>query len=83
MDTLIQGLDGNFYATSYAGGMGHGTIFKMTPTGTVTSVHAFSGGADGDTPVGGVIQGIDGNLYGTTALGGGSNLGVVFKMTLP
>src|ERR1700730_3822625 len=38
---LIQATDGNFYGTS-SGGLG--TVFQMTPSGTVTILHAFTGG---------------------------------------
>jgi uncharacterized repeat protein (TIGR03803 family) len=28
---LIQGSDGNFYGTTILGGVGYGTVFKITP----------------------------------------------------
>ena len=35
---LVQGLDGNFYGTTFAGGAGNkGTIFKMTSGGKPSS----------------------------------------------
>lgn len=50
---LIQGIDDNFYGTTVAGGVfegctlepneGCGTVFKMTPSGTVTILHSFCG----------------------------------------
>ena len=68
---LIQGIDGNFYGTTYDGGTsGFGTVFKVTPSGTETVVYSFAGGSDGEYPYAGVIQGSDGNLYGTTYQGG-------------
>ena len=80
---LIEGTDGNFYGTTYAGGTGNlGTIFKMTPGGAVTLLHSFAGGAtDGSSPYAALVQGTDGNLYGTTLLGGASSDGTVFKIT--
>jgi uncharacterized repeat protein (TIGR03803 family) len=79
---LIQARDGNLYGTAQSGGAsGYGTVFKITPGGTLTVLHAFSG-ADGATPVGGVIQGPDGNLYGTTSVGGATGAGVVFRLIL-
>jgi uncharacterized repeat protein (TIGR03803 family) len=89
---VIQGSDGNFYGATAAGGSGPcsfgcGTVFKLTPTGVLTSLYFFSGATDGGVP-NGVIQGSDGNFYGTTAFGGVSNnqcgsrgCGVVFKVT--
>ncbi len=58
--------DGNFIGMSNAiGGNAGGTVFKITPTGTLTTLYTFTGGADG---IGGglIIQGSDGNFYGMT-----------------
>jgi uncharacterized repeat protein (TIGR03803 family) len=92
---LIQASDGNFYGTTVYGGGGGctlepggcGTVFKMTPAGTVTILHAFmSGATDGASPLTALIQAIDGNFYGTTVEGGDTarcyyGCGVAFKMT--
>jgi uncharacterized repeat protein (TIGR03803 family) len=80
---VIQGSDGNFYGTTYQGGAsGYGTVFKLTPSGTETVLYAFVGGiSDGATPEAGLIQGGDGNFYGNTLQGGASDLGTVFKLT--
>ena len=81
---LIQASDGNFYGTSTGGGTqhGNGTVFKMTPSGTITTLHSFAC-TDGCAPYGGLVQGSDGNFYGTTRSGGtnGFNYGTVFKIT--
>jgi uncharacterized repeat protein (TIGR03803 family) len=79
---VIQGADGNFYGTTYEGGAnGYGTVFKMTSSGKLTTLHSFSG-ADGVYPYGGLLQATDGNFYGTTQTGGGSyNAGTIFKIT--
>jgi uncharacterized protein (TIGR03437 family) len=70
---LIQSTDGNFYGTTIVGGAnGFGTIFKITATGTVTTMYSF-GGTDGGYPEAGLLQGADGNFYGTTSEGGTSN----------
>ena len=80
---LIQATDGNFYGTTYTGGSANwGTVFRMNPAGTVTGLHAFTGGSDGKHPLVGLIQATDGNLYGTTWLGGRSDGGTIFKVTL-
>jgi uncharacterized protein (TIGR03437 family) len=80
---LVQGNDGNFYGESMSGG-GYGNVFKITPAGNLTIVHAFCTSdtcADGRDPKGGLILGTDGNLYGTTSSGGVSGFGTVFKIT--
>lgn len=77
---LVQGTDGNFYGTTYTlGSYGGGTVFEITPAGTLTTLHAFAG-ADGFAPLGGLIQATSGSFYGTTLQGGGSNAGTVFSL---
>src|SRR2546427_9623107 len=79
---LIQGTDGNFAGPTVSGGtFGAGTVFQLTPAGTLTVLYAFTGGTDGAGPVAGVIQAADGNFYGTTSQGGASNTGTVFQLT--
>ncbi len=82
---LIE-LNGNFYGTTLYGGgntncfQGCGTVFEITPTGTLTMLHAFTG-ADGKSPQATLVLGRDGNLYGTTYQGGSNNRGTFFKIT--
>jgi uncharacterized repeat protein (TIGR03803 family) len=68
---LLQGSDGSFYGTTSAGGTNdNGTIFKVTPSGNLTTLVSFTGtnGAYlGASPEGALIQGNDGNFYGTRA----------------
>jgi uncharacterized repeat protein (TIGR03803 family) len=79
--SLVQGSDGNFYGTTLNGGSNSdGTIFQMTPTGTLTTLVSFNG-TNGEAPGSALVQGSDGNFYGTTFYGGNSNDGTVFKMT--
>jgi uncharacterized repeat protein (TIGR03803 family) len=85
---LLQGSDGNFYGTTFAGGStfvsatnpGDGTVFKMTPAGTLTTLVSFTGG-NGELPAASLVQGNDGNFYGTTADDTVNDDGTVFKMT--
>jgi uncharacterized repeat protein (TIGR03803 family) len=89
---LVQGTDGNFYGTTFLGGAdsecydggGCGTVFKITSTGTLTTLHSFTGYPnEGSDPLAGLVQGSDGNFYGTTYEGGTnkSGAGTVFKIT--
>lgn len=57
---------------------GHGTVFKATLGGAVTTLHEFNL-ADGSKPFS-ILQGRDGNLYGTTWAGGPIGAGVVFRL---
>jgi uncharacterized repeat protein (TIGR03803 family) len=81
--SLVQGTDGNFWGTTYAGGPNNdGTIFKIAPGGTLTTLYSFQGGADGYGPKAGLIQATDGNFYGTNS-GGGADFGdgTIFRIT--
>ncbi len=85
---LVQATDGNFYGTTFQGGAnGQGTVFAITPSGSLTTLYSFcpkSGCADGTNPIGGVIQASDGNFYGTTSAdgAGGYNSGTVFRLSV-
>jgi uncharacterized repeat protein (TIGR03803 family) len=101
---LIQASDGNFYGVTYAGGVGQycpfypnggcGTVFRITPAGTLTTLYNFCSQptcADGADPLAGLVQATDGNLYGTTDGGGvgqycpfypNGGCGTVFRITM-
>ena len=77
---------GDFYGTTSAGGSngcyssyGCGTVFKMTPSGSETTIHKFTGYPnDGALPNGLAI--IGGVLYGTTEDGGKNNCGLTYYL---
>jgi len=80
---LVQGFDGNFYGWSPdlgSGALTYGAVFQLTPGGTLTYLHSFSG-PDGKYPVGGLALGTNGNLYGTTSQGGPKDGGIISKST--
>jgi uncharacterized repeat protein (TIGR03803 family) len=82
---LLLASDGNFYLTSSSGGSEQrgGSIIRVTPGGTITTLHSFTGGnTDGATPYAGLMQASDGSLYGTTYVGGTDSRGTVFRITL-
>jgi uncharacterized repeat protein (TIGR03803 family) len=71
---LVQANDGNFYGTAQKGGTNlYGTVFKITPGGTLTTIHSFDMD-DGEFPVTALVQGSDGDFYGTTVTS-------IFKIT--
>jgi uncharacterized repeat protein (TIGR03803 family) len=82
---VVQANDGNFYGTTFADGADYGgTVFKVTPAGTLTALYSFCSQpncADGDEPYAGLMQASDGNFYGTTYGGGANGGGTVFKIT--
>jgi uncharacterized repeat protein (TIGR03803 family) len=63
---LVQGNDGAFYGTTYAGGAnGYGEVYKVTADGTFTILHSFAG-PDGTSLDSGLLLRTDGDFYGTT-----------------
>jgi uncharacterized repeat protein (TIGR03803 family) len=101
---LVQGKDGNFYGVATEGGTGGeacadttglsgcGTVFKLTPSGTLTVLHSFCGGSgcgslttDGAEPTGRMVFAANGDLYGTTQVGGlfngFYNQGTIFRIS--
>lgn len=79
---LLLAADGNFYGTAYQGGTaGFGTVFRITPTGSLTVLHAFTGPTfGGASPLSEVTQDAAGNLYGTTEFGGFLNQGTAWRI---
>ncbi|HTS18738.1 MAG TPA: choice-of-anchor tandem repeat GloVer-containing protein [Verrucomicrobiae bacterium] len=79
---LIQGSDGWFYGTTpYGGTQGHGTVFRISASGSYTNLYSFTGGSDGAFPSAELVLGVDGNFYGTTEYGGAYSYGTVYRLT--
>jgi uncharacterized repeat protein (TIGR03803 family) len=83
-DRLAIDTAGNLYGTTYQDGPHNlGTVFKLSPSGqgwSYTSLQDFTGGSDGNQPLGGVSFDRNGNIYGT-AQGGTYQAGLVFQIT--
>ncbi|HZT34142.1 MAG TPA: choice-of-anchor tandem repeat GloVer-containing protein [Bryobacteraceae bacterium] len=92
---VVRGQDGNFYGVMAGGGAndaplcslngpGCGTVFKITPAGTLTTIYNFcsqANCADGAIPYAALVSGRDGSLYGIASAGGAYGVGTVFKIT--
>ena len=90
---LIQASDGNFYGTTSLGGSeasGGGTVFQLTTSGVLKTLHSFSAAKDGTSGYApyDLIQASNGTLYGTTIFGGNEDqtcknlgCGTVFSVT--
>jgi uncharacterized repeat protein (TIGR03803 family) len=88
LSTLTLDASGNLYGPTSGGGssgtgcggLGCGTIFKLDTTHNLTVLHNFTGGDDGEVPLGALL--LDGGkLYGTANGGGAYNSGTVFELT--
>src|SRR5579871_5500028 len=79
---------GSFYGTTVYGGTANaGVFFRITPGGSFTLLHSFTGynnsnpsQSDGANPYGGLLLASDGNIYGITYVGGSSNQGTVYMV---
>src|ERR1035441_6913890 len=83
---LVQATNGDFYGTTDGGGSNNGgTVFKITPSGTLTTLYTFcsqSGCTDGASPNAGLVQDTNGDFYGTTSAGGANGGGTVFRLSV-
>src|SRR3954470_16370810 len=74
---LVEGPDGNLYGTtSHGGPLGSGSIFRVTPSGILTTLIS-----DQANPAAGLVVGNDRLLYGMTGAGGPFGWGTFFRMT--
>jgi uncharacterized repeat protein (TIGR03803 family) len=87
--TPILDSEGNLYGTTCNDGeFASGIVFKLSPSGKETVLHAFTSiHGDGDGPYAPVLRDSAGNLYGTTQFGGifggmctGYGCGIIFKI---
>jgi uncharacterized repeat protein (TIGR03803 family) len=82
---LVQGSDGNLYGITGIGGGGNaGTMFEITPQGTLTTLYNFcqqSNCLDGGSPRS-LVQDTNGMFYGATGYGGSQGGGTVFSLSM-
>lgn len=93
---LVLDAQGGLYGTASSNGSDSkvcdllcGTVFRLRPLGaqySMTVLHQFVGGTDGNYPLAGLVMGSKGHLFGTTSRGGGgcnfgNSCGAVFALT--
>jgi uncharacterized repeat protein (TIGR03803 family) len=80
---VTLGANGNYYGTTAGGGSNgpYGTIFEITPAGTLTTLYNFAG-TDASYPTAALNLGSDGNWYGTATNGGENGYGAVFRLVV-
>jgi uncharacterized repeat protein (TIGR03803 family) len=82
---LIENSAGLLYGTADSGGVNNfGTVFSFNPgTGTLSTLHAFTGKPDGAEPRERLLAQPNGNLiYGTTQYGGRADAGTVYSLNI-
>ncbi|MGA8532918.1 MAG: choice-of-anchor tandem repeat GloVer-containing protein [Candidatus Tumulicola sp.] len=83
--TGLLSVNGNFFGSTIGTFQGSsctnaGTVYKITPSGSLTTLHTFNGRNGGAEPIDySGLSTFEGRLYGTTELGGDSNVGIVFS----
>lgn len=78
--SLVRDSAGNLYGTTQYDSQS-GTVLKLAPDGTETTLHSFtSGSGDGEFPCGTLVRDAKGNIYGTTNNGGVFGFGTVFQL---
>jgi uncharacterized repeat protein (TIGR03803 family) len=77
---LTAGGDGSLYCTTVEETNSLGSVCRINTNGTLTLLHAFTGGEDGGFPDGPVAFGVDGGLYGAAQFRGTHNAGSLFKI---
>ena len=87
---LYRDSSGNLYGITNTAGnrndcnnYGCGTVYKLDPSGQLTVLHTFTGGADGwpNATWGSLIPDPAGNLYGMASIGGLYDNGTIFRVT--
>lgn len=91
--SVSRDASGNLYGSTLFGGLTNegvcngscGVAYKLTPQGTESVLHAFTGGSDGAFPSGGLALDAAGSLYGSAEAGGATcalsgTCGVVYKI---
>jgi uncharacterized repeat protein (TIGR03803 family) len=64
---LTLATDGNLYGVTSSGGTSNsGVLYRLSPNGTYATLHEFSGGSDGGSPIASPVEATDGSIYGVT-----------------
>jgi uncharacterized repeat protein (TIGR03803 family) len=90
--SLVRDKNGNIFGITHTGGSstdnplcpgGCGTLYEISASDVMTTLHNFGGVGDGAYLAAGVVIDLNGNLYGATILGGNSTCGcgTVFKIS--
>lgn len=81
---VVADAHGDLFGDTIIGGSADaGTVFELRPTGSgykETVLYNFTGGLDGNQPIGAPVLDAAGDLFGVTQFGGSGGQGVVFEV---
>jgi uncharacterized repeat protein (TIGR03803 family) len=80
--TVIYASDGNYYAISLATTATSGSVIRVTPSGSATTLYSFPVGSFAGNFSVPLLQATDGNLYGATPTGGANATGTIYRLSL-
>jgi uncharacterized repeat protein (TIGR03803 family) len=83
---LVADSNGVLYGTTRDGGLNVGTVFRITQSAKLTTLHSFcsvANCADGQQTYAGLVLASDGNFCGTTPFGGNNSGGARSSKSLP
>jgi uncharacterized repeat protein (TIGR03803 family) len=75
---MVRDEEGNLYGTASGGAEGNGIVFKVSPSGEVTTIRHI---ADAQTSIGYLHHGRDGWLYGISGGGGSAGKGMISRLS--
>jgi uncharacterized repeat protein (TIGR03803 family) len=79
---LVLGNDGNLYGGTTSGATSNnGSIFRITPSGSLSTLHALNKTTDGGPPNQALVQASDGNFYGVGGISPTGVIGSLFRVT--
>jgi len=70
----LTSMGGSLYGTTSSAGLGYGTVYTVSTSGSETVLYRFTGGSDAEDSEATMIA-VNGTLYGTSVYGGGTGCG--------
>jgi len=81
---LVEGTDGFLYgATETGGSNGYGTVFRLSTSGSLTTLFSLAPATQGGNPYGALLPASNGILYGTASTSGSNGHGAIYEIPLP
>jgi uncharacterized repeat protein (TIGR03803 family) len=80
--SAIYASDGNYYGIAQDMDAPTGYVYRVTPSGLMSTLYSFPSGTFVDYFPAPLLQADDGNLYGAVPTAGANGAGIIYKLTL-